>query len=34
VMEPFVVHDFDAHWQADEFKRCKRNLGPNDICIS
>lgn len=32
-MKKFVVHAFDAKWQADEFQRCKDTLGLNDICI-
>ena len=32
-MKKFVVHAYDAKWQADEFQRCKDGLGPNEICI-
>jgi len=32
-MKKFVVHAYDAKWQADEFQRCKDGLGPEDICI-
>ncbi len=32
-MKKFVVHAYDAKWQADEFQRCKDGLGRHDICI-